>query len=95
MKLPERIRLTAPLAGTTYSRHAAIPVRIDTQPSELPFSARHEQATVTFHKLLLVQAHERLFKADANYTPDISRPATIARVLAPGVPLRRRLQVVR
>jgi hypothetical protein len=36
VKLPERVRLTAPLAGTTYSRRAAIPVRFDTEPSELP-----------------------------------------------------------
>jgi hypothetical protein len=35
VKLLPRVRLTAPLAGTTYSRRAAIPVRIDTEPSEL------------------------------------------------------------
>jgi hypothetical protein len=36
VKLPERVRLTAPLAGATYSRRAAIPVRIATGPSDLP-----------------------------------------------------------
>ncbi|WP_350274911.1 hypothetical protein [Kribbella sp. HUAS MG21] len=36
VKLPERVRLTAPLAGTTYSRRASIPVRVDTEPSQLP-----------------------------------------------------------
>ena len=34
VKLPERVRLTAPLAGTTYSRRATIPVRFDSRPSE-------------------------------------------------------------
>ncbi|NIK58322.1 hypothetical protein [Kribbella shirazensis] len=36
VKLPERVRLTAPLAGTTYSRRSPIPVRVDSAPSELP-----------------------------------------------------------
>ncbi|HEY9336088.1 MAG TPA: hypothetical protein VIQ79_16755 [Kribbella sp.] len=36
VKLPERVRITAPLAGATYSRRAAIPVRIATGPSDLP-----------------------------------------------------------
>jgi hypothetical protein len=34
VKLPERVRLTAPLAGTTYSRRATIPVRFDSRPSD-------------------------------------------------------------
>ncbi|WP_410793343.1 hypothetical protein [Kribbella sp. C-35] len=34
VKLPERVQLTAPLAGTTYSRRAAIPVRFNSHPSE-------------------------------------------------------------
>lgn len=36
VKLPERVRLVAPLAATTYSRRAAIPVRFESQPSETP-----------------------------------------------------------
>ncbi|MET9275991.1 hypothetical protein [Kribbella sp. NPDC003557] len=36
VRLPERVRLAAPLAGATYSRRVAIPVRIDSRPSELP-----------------------------------------------------------
>jgi hypothetical protein len=36
VKLPERLRLTSPLAGTTYSRRSAVPVRFDTEPSQLP-----------------------------------------------------------
>jgi len=36
VKLPERVRLTAPLAGTTYSRRTAIAVKFDSDPSELP-----------------------------------------------------------
>ncbi|MEU4192480.1 hypothetical protein AB0E69_11300 [Kribbella sp. NPDC026611] len=34
VKLPERVRLTAPAAGTTYSRRRAIPIRFDSLPSE-------------------------------------------------------------
>ena len=34
--LPERVRLVAPAAGTTYSRRAAIAVRFDSEPSQLP-----------------------------------------------------------
>ncbi|TCC28995.1 hypothetical protein [Kribbella speibonae] len=36
VKLPDRVRLTAPLAGTTYSRRAAIPIRLGSKPSEQP-----------------------------------------------------------
>ncbi|TCC19283.1 hypothetical protein [Kribbella sindirgiensis] len=36
VKLPDRVRLTAPLAGTTYSRRAAIPIRFGPQPSDEP-----------------------------------------------------------
>src|SRR5205823_1544313 len=36
VKLPERVKLTAPQTGTTYSRRAAIPVRFDSGPSGLP-----------------------------------------------------------
>jgi hypothetical protein len=35
VKLPERVKLTAPQTGTTYSRRAAIPVRFDSGPSDL------------------------------------------------------------
>ena len=35
VKLPERVRLTAPQTGTTYSRRAAIPVRFESGPSDL------------------------------------------------------------
>lgn len=34
--LPERVRLVAPAAGTTYSRRTAIAVRFDSEPSQLP-----------------------------------------------------------
>ncbi|MFD7159479.1 hypothetical protein ACFV9C_33105 [Kribbella sp. NPDC059898] len=34
VKLPERVKLTAPQTGTTYSRRAAIPVRFDSGPSD-------------------------------------------------------------
>lgn len=36
VKLPERVKLTAPQTGTTYSRRAALPVRFDSGPSDLP-----------------------------------------------------------
>ncbi|RZU01969.1 hypothetical protein EV645_8085 [Kribbella rubisoli] len=36
VKLPERVRLTSPLAGTTYSRRSAVSVRFESQPSQLP-----------------------------------------------------------
>jgi hypothetical protein len=34
--LPERVRLVAPAAGTTYSRRADLAVRIDSEPSQQP-----------------------------------------------------------
>jgi hypothetical protein len=34
--LPERVRLVAPTAGTTYSRRTSIAVRFDSEPSRLP-----------------------------------------------------------
>jgi hypothetical protein len=34
--LPERVRLVAPAAGTTYSRRSAIAVRFDSESSQLP-----------------------------------------------------------
>lgn len=36
VKLPERVKLTAPQTGTTYSRRAALAVRFDTAASDLP-----------------------------------------------------------
>jgi hypothetical protein len=36
VKLPERVQLTSPLAGTTYSRRSAVPVRFESEPSQLP-----------------------------------------------------------
>lgn len=36
VKLPERVRLTSPLAGTTYSRRSVVPVRFESGPSQLP-----------------------------------------------------------
>ncbi|HZX05330.1 hypothetical protein [Kribbella sp.] len=35
VKLPGRVKLTAPQTGTTYSRRAALPVRFDSGPSDL------------------------------------------------------------
>ncbi|HEY3560403.1 MAG TPA: hypothetical protein VGL05_23220 [Kribbella sp.] len=36
VNLPERVKLTAPRTGTTYSRRAALPVRFESGPSDLP-----------------------------------------------------------
>ncbi|MGZ0152816.1 hypothetical protein ACXJJ3_37560 [Kribbella sp. WER1] len=36
VKLPERVKLTAPQTGTAYSRRAALAVRFDSGPSDLP-----------------------------------------------------------
>ena len=36
VRLPERVRLVAPAAGTTYSRRRAVVVRFESQPSQLP-----------------------------------------------------------
>ncbi|GAA3126755.1 hypothetical protein JOF29_002641 [Kribbella aluminosa] len=72
VKLPERVKLTAPVTGTTYSRRAALAVRFDSRPSDLPSLVTWAGSCVQTGSV-----HLEPGRTSVSITPGSIRPVTV------------------